>query len=200
MCVWIIGEECTPPGSCAHYLAKRVEKDTPFSPGLRQASIRAIEHIWGNELKVLGLDTVHWLNCLDINVDDIEDGYRWVRLLVDVINSPKGLESLSSHYWHLLDKLVVGSKLYQGLVSCNMEVMRTLEEAEDWERLGAWMVVVWSFLPLSDISVSESMEGIEEVTLNSLLQQPLALPRFEDLCEAGTLSYNHLIRKTCRTS
>jgi len=29
-----------------------------------------------------------------------------------------------------------------------MEIMRSLEKAEDWERLSVWMVVVWSFLPL----------------------------------------------------
>ena len=69
-----------------------------------------------------------------------------------------------------------------------MEVMRSLEKMEDWEKLEIWMVVVWLFLPWSGILIPELMEGIEQVTLKSLLQQPSALLRFEDLCEAGTHS------------
>jgi len=38
----------------------------------------------------------------------------------------------------------------------------------------------------SDILISESMEGIEEVTLKSLLRRPSVLKGFEDIREVGT--------------
>jgi len=183
MHVWIVSDDIPSPGSCARYLAKRMEGDAPFSPTLRQVSIRTMGHIWYNELEVSGLDTVRWFNHLNIGVDDVvEEGEHWARVLVGVMRSPTGLQSLSSHYWRLLDKLVV-SKHFLFLELHDMEVMRSLEEAEDWEKLGVWMVVMWSGMPISG-----SMEGIEEVTLKLLSRQPSAFPRFEDLCKALTCS------------
>ena len=181
MCAWIFGGYSAPPGSRARYLAERVEWDKSFSPRLQLASIHTIECIWHDELKVSGLDTVRWLNRLNIDADMV-DGESWARVLVGVIRSSTGLESLSSHHWHLLDKLVA-SKHLLGLKLCDMEVMRSLEKAEDWEKLGIWMVVMWSGLPGSEL-----MEGIEEVTLKLLSRRPSVFPRFEDLCKALTCS------------
>ena len=182
MQAWIVDDDSTPPGSCARYLTKRVESDKPFSPRLRQASIRAIERIWCNELGVSRLDTIRWLNCLDVDVDDIMGGDNWITLLGDVIYSPIGLESLSSHYWQLLDKLVA-SVPPLSIISHDIEVMRTLEEAEDWEKLEVWMVLIWTFLPRSalQIKVPGLTGDIERATLKLLLQRPSALPRFEGL-------------------
>jgi len=176
------------PGSRARYIAKRVEMDKPFSPELRQASIRAIEHIRLSEFGKYGLEIVRWLNHLDIDADDVVDKWALAQLLVEAICSPMGPGSLSSHCWRLLEKLVVASKLWWGLTSRDTEVMRSLEKDEDWEKLGVWMVVVWSSLPSTSITVSESMEDVEEVTLKSLLRRPSALQGFEDLCETGILS------------
>jgi len=66
-----------------------------------------------------------------------------------------------------------------------MEVMRSLEEAEDWEKLGVWMVVIWLLLLYSVMPIFESMEDVEQVTLKLLLQRPSALQGFEDICELG---------------
>jgi len=187
VCIWTISNNSTLPGSCASYLAGRVGSDTPFSPRLQQVSICAIERIWRNELEVSGLDTVRWLNHLNILTDDVVDGESWAQLLVEVMRSPLGLESLSPHHWRLLDKLVA-SNHFLGLESHDMEVMRSLEKAEDWEKLGVWMAAVWSGIP-----ESESMEGIEEVTLKLLSRRSSAFPRFEDLCKVLTCSFS-----TCR--
>ena len=191
--MWIVGGDSIPPSSCAYYFAKRVENETPFSQRLQQLSLRVIDRIWGD-----GSETVRWLNRLNIDADDLVEKRRLARLLVAVIRSPTGPESLSSHCWHLLDKLVVTLKLNMSLVSRDTEVMRSLERAEDWEKLGAWMVVVWSFSPYSGIPKSESMDSIEQVTLKSLLRQPSALSRFEDLCDAGTLSLSHSAFMECK--
>jgi hypothetical protein len=103
--------------------------------------------------------------------------------LVGVIRSPTGFESLSSHYWRLLGKLA-STTIFRGFTLRDMEVMRSLEEAEDWEKLEVWMVVVWMFLP---IQTPETMEDIEQVTLKLSLRQPSALQRFEDLCERDAI-------------
>ena len=95
-----------PSGSCARYFTKRVESDTPFSPRLRQMAILAVERRWSSELKVSGFETVNLLNCLDVDMDDMEYESTWAHLLAEVICSPTGLEGLSSHYWRLLGKLV----------------------------------------------------------------------------------------------
>ena len=186
--VWIVGDDHTLPGSCARYFAKRVEKNKPFSPRLRQARIRVIERIWCNELKVSELETVHLLNRLSVDVDDIMDGYSWAGLLIDAIRSPTGLKNLSFHYWRLLDKLLVDGQLNVYLGTRDVEVMRTLEETEECQKLVAWVMVIWTFLPGSTIPATKSMGDIEQATLKSLLQQPSALPRFEDLRTGGMFS------------
>lgn len=96
-----------------------------------------------------------------------------------------------------------------------MEVMRSLEGAGDWEKLAAWMIAVWSLLPESWIVTeyesaeyesvvsewavesrsvesksveSKLVDSVEQVTFKLLLHLPSALPRFEGLCEEGTLN------------
>jgi len=184
ICAWVAGGCHTSLGSCVGYFAKRIGKDTPFSPRLRQVSIRAIEHIWQSELKVSVLGTIYLLDCLNANVDDVVDRPEWVALLVEVICSPVGFKSLSSHYWHLLDKLALELAPWSTL--CNVEVMRLLEEAEDWERLEVWMVITWLSIPGPEMPKS-TLKDIEQVTIKLLLQQPSALPRFEDLHETDKI-------------
>ena len=135
------------------------------------------------------LETIRWLNRLEIYGDDITDRLEWMQRLVAVIRSPMGLENLSSHYWCLLAEFVVGLQLFLTLEPCGVGVVESLEEAEDWEKLGSWLVGVWSFLPSPGMPISELMEGIEEATLRSLLRQPSALRGLEDLCEMGSLVY-----------
>ena len=177
VCAWVADHGHTPPGSFVHYFAKRVEDDTPFSPRLRWASICAIERIWRNELKVSVLETVRLLDRLDVDVDDVAEEREWVQLLVDVICSPGGAKSLSFHYWRFLDKLVLFVMLDVDFEPRGMEVVSSLEEAEDWEKLEAWMVIAWRS------PQTKSMEDVGRVTLKLLLRRPCALPRFEHLCE-----------------
>ena len=181
VCVWVAGGSQTPPGSCARYFSKRVEKGTPFSQRLRRVSIHAIGRIWRSELEVSGLETVRLLNCLEVGVDDVDDlddvdVGEWCMLLVGVLCSPAGLGGLSLCYWRLLEKM---SPRIWWTMDCEprtVEVARSLEEAEDWEKLEIWMLAAWrtGLLPLS--------EDVERVTLNLLLRRPSVLPRFE-ACE-----------------
>jgi len=204
-----------PAGSCAHYLTKRVERDTPFSPRLQRICIRAIERIWHHELRVSEFGTVRLLNRLDVDVDDMGKKREWLKLLVDVIHSPAGLESLSIHYWRLLDKLVLASNRFATFAPRDMELTRLLEEAGHWEKLEVWMVIAWQSLgygltedtepgegtePREDTESGEDTdsgeeedaelmdaEELEPVTLRLLLRRPSALPRFEALSNSRAL-------------
>lgn len=116
-------------------------------------------------------------------MDDVVDKDTWGKMLVSVIRSPAGLESLSSHFWHLLDKLVSATQLRGTSEPHNAEVMMSLENAGDWEKLEIWMVVMWESLSFPEMLKPESMLGIQQTTLNLLIQRPSAIPRFEVLHE-----------------
>jgi len=214
---WIADSDRTPDrapdGSLARYFAKRVERTAPFSRRLRQMGVRAICHIRPSDLTVSTLEAVRLLNRLEVDVEDVdaEERINWVKLLVGVIRSPSGLESLSSHNWRLLGELVLiarsfDSHLVRGLVSTaksfdshsgrDTEVMRSLEKAEDWEKLEVWMVVVWVFPPAL---AAETMQVVRQATLKLSLRQTSALQRFENLCEGDVIwsQYKLLLRRIC---
>jgi len=225
VCAWIMDSDHMSASSCAHYLARRVERDVSFSPRLRWMSICAIENIWRHELTVSDLETVRLLNRLDVDMDDIGRKREWLKLLVDVIHSPVGLENLSIHYWRLLDRLVSTSKRFATFTPRDMELMRLLEEAEQWEMLEVWMVIAWKSLGYGFMGVTEPVEDsepgketdsgediepedeakpvdaeeLEQVTLNLLLQRPSALPRFEDLSTSRALWMDQdvVLRRIC---
>ena len=195
--VWIVGGNPAPSSSFAGYFTKRVERSTPFSPRLRQVIIRAIELIEYNGLEVSGLETIRLLNHLNLDTDDMVDKLGWVWWFAGVICSPAGLESLSPHYWCLLDKLSLCANHHRTLGLWGAEVMRSLEEAEDWEKLEVWMAVVWQSLDYDEL-VSTTGD-VERVTLELLSRRPSALLRFEPLCERGSIYKIHIprLRRVC---
>lgn len=126
------------------------------------------------------------------------------------------------------------------LETFGVEVARSLEEVESWEKLEACVVIIWWSLsqfvedtelvedtePIEDVEPIEDaepvegaeliedvepmedagsiedvewMENIETLTLKLLSQRPSALPRLEDICEAGTLypEWKTILRRIC---
>jgi len=58
--------------------------------------------------------------------------------------------------------------------------MRSLGDAEDWEKLEVWMLFVWrSTTPGPEVQ----LEDIGQMTLKLFQRRPSAIPKFEDLCE-----------------
>ena len=173
VCIWVAGPRALPI-SCMRYFAKRMEEDTPFSPRLRQVSIWAIERriqdwgLWGSELELIPL-----LDRLEVVVDDMEDRGMWGSRLVDVVRFSVGRDRLSTHYWSLLGKLVMLEGFYSFFGPDDMEVMTSLGEAREWEKLEVLLAVAWR----------GRVQGIEQVTLKLLSQQLSTLPRFENLCD-----------------
>jgi len=205
-CAWIADSDRTPVGSFVHHLANRAEKITPPSPRLRQLGICAIS---SSELTVSAPETVRFLNRLRVDADDLdnEEGCVWADLLVGVIRST-GFNSLSSRNWRLLGKLPCQTGGFpRGQVARDMEVMRFLEKAEDWEKLEVWMGVVWRSLPHlgfwpfynPDVPVDESMQNVEQVTLELSLRRPSALQKFKNLCKGLLLPLEHSrkLREIC---
>ena len=204
---WLADSDCTSTSSLARYFADRVEQPKPFSQKLRQAGIDAICYTWNSELTVPEPETVRLLNHLEADVDEMKEKYGWINLSVSVIRSPTGFGSLSSHNWRLLDKLTSTTRFYGYHIERDMEVMRSLEKAEDWEKLEVWMWIVWMSLPesgprglMEDAPTRESMEDIEQVTLELSLRRPSALQRFKNLCEkyTGWWDYDDKLQGICK--
>jgi hypothetical protein len=173
-----------------------LEKNAPLSDGLRQLVIDAVERAWQNEPWESGPETVHLLNCLKADMDDLDEDDR-VDLLSCAVRGPGGLE-LSLHYWGLLDQLVVVKGYHHTLESGDSDVTRALREAEDWEKLEIWMLVMWKSV-LGRYSTPESVEDIEQVTLDLLSRRPSVLQRFESICGVeSSYSPNLVLRDICK--
>ena len=201
VCAWAIGCYRLPVGSSVLYLVNRARRKKPLSPRLRRMCIYAIEYIWHDALWEPQLETIHLLNYLEIDVDDVGDKHRWVLLLVEVIRSPGGLEALSFHHWCLLDRLISVTNHVLPLALHDVELRRSLEGAEYWEKMEVWMVIVWRYIVEGEVIEGQHpfveptepgqyekdpelvryAEYLERVTLKLLRQRPSALPRFEDL-------------------
>ena len=189
VCVWLADWDDGPVGSFARYFSKRVERNTPFSQRLRHASISVILRVWRSELEVSGWETVRLLHRLNVDMGDIVSGEQldWVQLLVEVVRFLAGFGNLSSHYWGLLDKLI--SRRYRADFSLrDVEVMRLLEGAEDWENLEVWMLVLWGSPTPYDGPLSETLEDrltecIERSTLTLFARRPSALLKLEKLTD-----------------
>ena len=125
------------------------------------------------------VETANLLDRLNVDVGGMGKS-KSTELLTDAICSPL-------HYWHLMDKMALAKGLGVDFTS-RSTVMRSLKEAEDWEKLEVWMAIVWRC-----VLSSRSVEDVERVTLKLLSRRPSALQRSEDLCETESFS---AIRKT----
>ena len=186
-CIWIADSAGRPPSPITGYLARRAKSATPFSPRLRRVLISVIERVWERELEASGLEIVQLLNRLEAGVDDIVDGKSWVRLLISAIRLVTGPEGLFPCYWDLLDKFASDkSQVFPRFKPRDVEVMRSLEDAEDWEKLETWMVLTWQS-GVDEAPALDSMGDINRATLKLLLRRRSALPRFEDLSDPNRI-------------
>jgi hypothetical protein len=107
----------------------------------------------------------------------------WALLLAEMVCSPEELGSLSPHYWHLLDELALGIDFSGTLGVRSVEMMKSLKEAEDSEKLETWVVIVWQSLP--GFVPDDTMEDVERATLELLLQRPSASPEVRNPMRTG---------------
>ena len=173
-CAWVIS--CPSPiSSCARYFVERVGNPRPFSRRLRGVAIDAIVARTFKRDTTPDSGVVRLLNRLDACVGDLHSIHSWRSLLKDVIRSPAG-GNPSSHYRRLLDELQSMGAVSQFEMG-DVEVMRSLEEAEDWEKLEVWIAATRPSRNPTPVSV----EAAGDATLKLILLRPSTLQRFENL-------------------
>jgi len=147
------------------------------------------------------------LNRLGIGIRDIPAGRNRCRLLVlllEVIQSHKGRQSLSYSYWELIPELALSLAVPQGgcleyhwlgisqppdgrlpeSINYVMRVMVSLEEEQEWDRLECWMGFVWFVLRPKIDSI---LEIVERLTLSLLRQRPGVAEKLEQRLQRVTL-------------
>jgi len=139
------------------------------------------------------------LDRLGIGIDDVpdmDDKCSLLTLLAEVVGSPEGRRSLSYPYWELILELALGlvgdgalndvwldeiqSPERRTPRSTNYEVMQvmvSLEEAQEWDKLECWMGFVW--YTLWCLKTDLIPEDVERVTLSLLRQRPGAAKKLE---------------------
>ena len=210
VCVWIADGVGAPTGSLAHYLIKRVGKKKPFTQRLKKVAIHVIEKIWHSELEKSGLDTVHLLNHLEVEMDDIVNKEEWVDLLVSTVRSPFGKEELLPHCWNFLGQLALSELHFPSFSPSDVEIMKSLDKATDWEKLAVWMTVIWQLDGFQKISkpvawqvkelgnelIPTPMGEVVGVT-SKLISEQDALPKFERLCEQKSFQAREKLQDIC---
>ena len=184
---WIVGDGHISSGLCVNRLAERMERNTPFSPRLRTQSICAIECSWNKEFEGSESETVHLLNDLRVRVDDMENKGEWVQLLKSAMRFTGGKDDLSSHYWDLLDEVMLTGGLGKSFKSGDVDLMESLNGEKEWKKLEVWTALVWQTLPdpgesyRSGFNWDSYSNRIEATTLELLSKQPSAFSRLDNL-------------------
>ena len=104
---WSHGLADTLLGTCTGHLID-LHDLMPFSLRLRRLVIRSVGLIGYKKFEEVGVEGfVELLNHLCIGVEDVEDSFKWISLLLDAIQSPHGTRHLSDQSWKLLVELTV---------------------------------------------------------------------------------------------
>jgi len=150
-----------------------------FPSRLRRLVLRSIEVIGFKGFEEVGVERfVGLLNHLHVAVEDIDEKYKWVELLLDTLQSSEGAQHLSLWYWELLVELAVSYPWWlRHNVTYSPQIMTFLTEAQEWSKLECWMRTVWVVWPPGDGGMLE--EDISCTMLLLFRQRPGAAQRLE---------------------
>jgi len=188
LCSWTSGSYYHSPHpslkTCAKYLVS-ISHLQPFSPRLQQAIIKFIDCIGHKEFEQVGMDgVIGLLDGLHVNIDNISNTYGWTGFLLNIVQSPEGIQYASHRYWELLVELVVS--VPRGLMgnTCGPHTMKSLEDAKEWDKLECWMGIIWIKQSMDEeLGVDKELEHL---TLSLFQQRPGAIQRLEHW--VGTVS------------
>jgi len=168
------------PGLCARHLVG-LQNLVPLSPRLRRLVIRSVELTDYAVPEEVGVGRfIEFLNHLHATTKDIDDGSRWARLLVGIIQSSKEPQRLSDSYWELLTELAVVSQWLIIDPTNSLQTTTSLIEAEEWSKLECWMGIVWMLLP----EEADPREGNLGDSMTLLFhQRPKAVQKLEQWIE-----------------
>jgi len=185
LCAWTSRSDSHIPypqlGICAEHLIS-LDYLHPFSPRLRLHIIYAIELIGYQQFEQVGVEEFfRLLDDLQVCAKDMDYSVGWVRLLLDTITSPRGIQYLSYSYWELLLELVAYHSDELGGVTYIPHIMSSLEDAKEWDKLKCWIAIVWLVWPPEGGKTTE--EDLEHVMLLLFHQKPGALQKLEEQME-----------------
>jgi hypothetical protein len=150
----------------------------PFPPRLRQLVIRSIEFLGYQAFEQVGVERfAGLLNNLHVGVEDLGNKVQWGRLLLDTIQSPKGVQHLSLPYWEFLVEHGIPNPSGLALHTYSPHTMIFLEAAKEWDKLECWLGVIWILWPLGCGRIT--VEDLEHVTFSLFCQQPSAIQRLK---------------------
>jgi len=145
-------------GTCVDHLVG-LQNVVPFTPRLRQLVIRSVELIGYEGFKEGGAERfIGLLDHLHVGVDDVHGCYKWISILLDVIQSPEGARRLSIQHWGLLVELTISVWWRYGHSVYSPQVTKTLLEAQEWDRLECWIGIVWIEWPPQADAMEEDLE------------------------------------------
>jgi len=121
----------------------------PFSPRLRRLIIRSVEQLGYNGFEGVGVERfIGLLNHLDVTIEDMDEKKNWGKLLLGTIQSSGGTQHLSHWYWELLVELAVSELWWlRPDPARTLQVITSLTEAKEWDKLECWVGIVWMLLP-----------------------------------------------------
>ena len=189
-------ELCRSPDMWIKYL-KHLQDLQPFSSRLRKHLIHFIRSVGYKGPKGIGIHAfVVLLEDLHVGVGDVVEDcvIPWIRFLLDTIQSPEASQHLPYHYWELLVELSIPKSGWLQIPDqyiLSAQVMVSLEDAKEWDKLECWIGVVWINWPPKDIDTTEGSKttedggvtarGLEDVMLSLFHHQPGAIQRLQRL-------------------
>ena len=163
------------------HLISVLDSHFPFSSRLRSLIIRSVELLGYKGLEGIEVERfAKLLDQLDVSVEDVGYDCDWVQLLLGIIQSPKGPQHLSSQYWRLLVELMISSSWALEHTTYSPQVMVSLLEAGEWDKLECWIgVVCMRWLP----EVDEMLEELKGVMETLFYQRPVAVWKLKQWME-----------------
>ena len=158
---------CEPPYTLLNACAERLvclHNRVHFSPRLRRLVIRAVELIGYKGFEGAGVGMGNFSGLLDnlhITTEDMDRGFEWAKHLLDILQSSKGTQYLSHQYWQLLVELVVSwsKRLKKDGPIYHPQIMVSLVEAKEWDKLQPWLGTVWIMWPPGDGTTEEDLKS-----------------------------------------
>jgi hypothetical protein len=165
--------------TCTGYLVG-LHDLVPFSPRLRRLVVRSVGHIdYKGFMEGETERFVELLNHLHVCVEDMGNS-KWMPILLDVVQSPEGTRSLSVQSWVFLAELTVSYSWVLEDPVYSPQVMASLLEAQEWERLECWMGVVWMVWPPR---TNATIGDLEHVMVSLFHQRPGAVQKLTQWME-----------------
>jgi len=184
---------------CAEYLTG-LHHIHPSSPRLQSHTIDAIRLIGHQRFGQVGVEEViSLLNDLQVCAKYLDVG--WLSLLLDAIHSSENIQYLSLSNWEFLVELAAYWSDELEAQAYNPQIMISLQDAQEWDKLKCWVSVMWLVWPPGCGQTTE--EDLENVMLSLFHQQPGALQKLEEQMEQWNkiwywFKIPELFKQTCK--